>query len=139
MAAFEIFVKHIQPLLPDYIVRIVLWVALKYSLWQLGSKDWPQKELRFVQRSRKMSNIAEQTGAANEQHYEVPTGFFFGHLGPCMKYSSCEFKGPSDTLEAAETRTLEIYLGHLQVDATVRRVLDIGCGWGSFSLYAVHC
>jgi cyclopropane-fatty-acyl-phospholipid synthase len=53
-----------------------------------------------------------------------------------MKYSSCEFKGPSDTLEAAETRTLENYLRHLQVDATVRRVLDIGCGWGSFSLYA---
>ena len=74
------------------------------------------------------------------QHYEMPTSFFLSHLGPKMKYSSCEFEGAKDqSLEAAEIRTLDRYCSLLRVDqAGVKRVLDIGCGWGSFSLHAAQ-
>jgi cyclopropane-fatty-acyl-phospholipid synthase len=140
MALFELFVQYIQPFLPDVLIRALLWVVLQLSMRQLASKDWPQKEIRFVKRSREMSNIAVDTGAANEQHYEMPTSFFLSHLGPRMKYSSCEYKGEKDqSLEAAEDRTLDTYIKHLKMDdGTVKRVLDIGCGWGSFSLYAAE-
>uniref|UniRef100_A0A7S3UJB0 Cyclopropane-fatty-acyl-phospholipid synthase n=1 Tax=Oxyrrhis marina TaxID=2969 RepID=A0A7S3UJB0_OXYMA len=83
--------------------------------------------------------IAVDTAAANEQHYEVPTEFYLGFLGPCMKYSSCEWElnNPNDTLEAAEERTLASYARRVGLDDDgVKRVLDIGCGWGSFTLWA---
>ena len=81
--------------------------------------------------------IAFETAAANEQHYEVPTPFFLSSLGPRLKYSSCEWPGPDATLAEAETHTLAKYAELLGV-ADGQRVLDIGCGWGSFSLYAAE-
>eukprot|EP00667_Euglena_gracilis_P013194 EG_transcript_13602 len=137
MPATEWFVCYLMPWLPDWLVRWVVRQGLRRSVAQLMARDWPQKELRFVERTRQMDAIAVETTAANKQHYEVPTAFFEAHLGPCLKYSSCEWVGRGDTLEQAEVRTLEAYCRHMQIeDPTVKRVLDMGCGWGSFSLYA---
>jgi cyclopropane-fatty-acyl-phospholipid synthase len=133
----EVFVRYVMPYLPDWVVRWLLRRVLHYSARQLASRDWPQKELRFADCTRQMENIAVDTAAANQQHYEVPTAFFTPFLGNRMKYSSCEWEGSRDTLNAAEDRTLDRYLSHMDIEAgDVRRVLDMGCGWGSFSLYA---
>jgi len=133
----EWFVRYLMPWLPDWAVRWVLRRALWSSVRQLAARDWPQKELRLVERTQAMETIAVDTAAANRQHYEVPTPFFTSHLGPCMKYSSCEWKGTGCTLEQAEELTVEGYLSHMHIEAPgVKRVLDMGCGWGSFSLYA---
>ena len=57
--------------------------------------------------------IAVDTEAANAQHYEVPTRFFQAHLGPRLKYSSCEWvregKEKVHGIADAETVTLERY------------------------------
>ena len=167
----EAFVAYVQPFLPDFVVRWVVWLYLAYQLRRLNRLDHPMKELRTVKRIKrqgreeeedgksKFERVAERTDAANEQHYEVPTEFFVGHLGPCRKYSSCEWgpikgelrtKGnsgaeaaaytPPKTLAEAETRTFDSYLSKMGIDEVPAdgsgRVLEIGCGWGSFLLYA---
>jgi cyclopropane-fatty-acyl-phospholipid synthase len=78
--------------------------------------------------------IAEHAGAANEQHYELPPAFFGHVLGPRRKYSSCLYALGAVTLAEAE----EVALGETVVHADLRDgqdVLELGCGWGSLSLY----
>jgi len=80
------------------------------------------------------SPIAIHTGSANQQHYEVPTEFFQLVLGPHLKYSSCLW-APGDTLETAERRMLELTVERARIwDG--HSILDLGCGWGSFALFA---
>ena len=50
--------------------------------------------------------IAEDTDAANAQHYEVPAAFFAKVLGPNRKYSSCFYRDPASTLQEAEEEAL---------------------------------
>ena len=78
--------------------------------------------------------IALHTDAANAQHYEVPAAFFGHVLGPRRKYSSCFFRTPADTLEAAEIEALEQTCDHADL-ADGQSILELGCGWGSLSLF----
>ena len=78
--------------------------------------------------------IALHTDAANAQHYEVPAAFFGHVLGPRRKYSSCFFRSPADTLETAEVEALEQTCDHAGL-ADGQCILELGCGWGSLSLF----
>ncbi|HEY5070726.1 MAG TPA: cyclopropane-fatty-acyl-phospholipid synthase family protein [Caulobacteraceae bacterium] len=78
--------------------------------------------------------IAENVARANDQHYEVPTAFFRQVLGPKLKYS-CAFyehraSGLADAEDAALARTCE----HAGLEDG-QRILELGCGWGSLSLW----
>jgi cyclopropane-fatty-acyl-phospholipid synthase len=77
--------------------------------------------------------IAEFTADANEQHYELPAAFFERVLGPRLKYSSCLY-GPGDSLAEAEVRALDETCVHADL-ADGQHVLELGCGWGSLSLW----
>jgi cyclopropane-fatty-acyl-phospholipid synthase len=87
--------------------------------------------------SLRASDIAIETAAANAQHYEVPAAFFERVLGPHLKYSSCYWSEGVTTLGAAEEAMLELYAERARL-ADGQRVLDLGCGWGSFSLWAAR-
>jgi len=78
--------------------------------------------------------IAEHTGAANAQHYEVPAAFFARVLGPNRKYSSCFYKGAESTLQEAEEEALRQTVAHADL-ADGQSILELGCGWGSLSLW----
>lgn len=78
--------------------------------------------------------IAEHTDAANEQHYELPPEFFALVLGPRRKYSCCLFDAGAADLAAAEVRALEETVSHADI-ADGQRVLELGCGWGSLTLF----
>ena len=78
--------------------------------------------------------IAEHTDAANAQHYEVPAAFFARTLGPNRKYSSCFYKGPESTLQEAEEEALRQTAAHADL-ADGQSILELGCGWGSLSLW----
>ncbi len=78
--------------------------------------------------------IAIETAAANAQHYEVPPAFFEAVLGPHLKYSSCYWDGATD-LAGAEAAMLALTAERAGL-ADGQRVLDLGCGWGSLSLWA---
>eukprot|EP00413_Alexandrium_margalefii_P025294 CAMPEP_0204570132 /NCGR_PEP_ID=MMETSP0661-20131031/38141_1 /ASSEMBLY_ACC=CAM_ASM_000606 /TAXON_ID=109239 /ORGANISM="Alexandrium margalefi, Strain AMGDE01CS-322" /LENGTH=354 /DNA_ID=CAMNT_0051578299 /DNA_START=154 /DNA_END=1218 /DNA_ORIENTATION=- len=85
--------------------------------------------------------VALFTGDANEQHYEVETQFFNLALGARKKYSSglwapqdslATVSGPA--LEEAENRMLDLYVERAGIEDG-QAILDLGCGWGSVTLY----
>lgn len=78
--------------------------------------------------------IALATHTANEQHYELPPDFFAQFLGPRRKYSCCWFPSEATSLEQAEVAALErsCELADLRDG---QDVLELGCGWGSLSLW----
>jgi cyclopropane-fatty-acyl-phospholipid synthase len=78
--------------------------------------------------------MAEHTEAANIQHYEVPTAFVAQVLGPSRKYSSCFYKEPKSTLQEAEEEALRQTVEHAGL-ADGQSILELGCGWGSLSLW----
>jgi len=81
--------------------------------------------------------IAVAVAAANEQHYEVPAPFFELVLGPRLKYSCCQWDSSTRDLAAAEEAMLELTSRRAEIEDGMR-VLDLGCGWGSFSLWAAE-
>jgi cyclopropane-fatty-acyl-phospholipid synthase len=82
----------------------------------------------------KQSPIAIETRAANEQHYEVPTRFFQLVLGPRLKYSSALWPAGVNTLAAAEEEMLALTCARAEL-SDGQRILELGCGWGSLSLW----
>ena len=72
---------------------------------------------------------------AIQYHYDVSNDFYRMILGPTMVYSCAYFKSPDDTLEAAQTRKLDVICRKLDLQPG-ERFLDIGCGWGSLVLHA---
>jgi cyclopropane-fatty-acyl-phospholipid synthase len=81
------------------------------------------------------SGVAIETEAANAQHYEVPSALFERALGPRLKYSSCYWADGVATLAAAEDAMLELYAERAGL-ADGQDILELGCGWGSFALWA---
>jgi cyclopropane-fatty-acyl-phospholipid synthase len=78
--------------------------------------------------------IALVPDLANDQHYEVAAPFFERVLGPRLKYSSCIWPEGVDDLRAAEEAMLSLTAERAGVDDGMR-ILDLGCGWGSMSLW----
>lgn len=78
--------------------------------------------------------IATFVADANAQHYEVPTRFFQLVLGPQRKYSCCYYPSSRSTLaEAEEAALAETARRADLVDG--QDILELGCGWGSLSLW----
>jgi len=120
-------------MLPDWLIRIGIRHLLRERLREL-SKDEPTAQTdRFVQQM-KASPVAVLTDKANEQHYEVPTQFFQHVLGPRMKYSACVWNETTFSLEAAEEAMLALTCRRAEL-ADGQDILELGCGWGSLSLW----
>ncbi|WP_421989762.1 SAM-dependent methyltransferase [Roseococcus sp.] len=78
--------------------------------------------------------IAVHTQAANEQHYELPPEFFGLVLGARRKYSCCFYGSHTETLDEAEELALSQTAAHAGL-ADGQDILELGCGWGSLSLW----
>jgi cyclopropane-fatty-acyl-phospholipid synthase len=78
--------------------------------------------------------VALNTSDANRQHYELPAAFFRNFLGPRLKYSCCLFQGEDDSLALAEERALAASCDYAGL-ADGQEILELGCGWGSLSLW----
>lgn len=79
--------------------------------------------------------IAEQQVCANEQHYEVPPAFIANTcMGPLAKYSCCLFESGKERISQAEEKMMELYCERARM-RDGQDVLDLGCGWGSLTLY----
>jgi cyclopropane-fatty-acyl-phospholipid synthase len=93
--------------------------------------------MRLVEQLRH-SPVAIETQAANEQHYELPSEFFSSVLGRHLKYSSCYFDAGVTSLDDAEARMLALTCERARL-ADGDRILELGCGWGSLTLWmAAH-
>ena len=72
--------------------------------------------------------------AANAQHYEVPAAFFRLILGPRLKYSAAWWPEGVTDLAAAEEAMLALTCRRAGI-ADGQDVLELGCGWGSLTLW----
>lgn len=85
------------------------------------------------------SPIALATDKANEQHYEVPAEFFTQVLGRHRKYSCCYWLPGVESLDEAEAAALRETCSRAEI-VDGMEILELGCGWGSLSLWmAEHC
>jgi cyclopropane-fatty-acyl-phospholipid synthase len=90
-------------------------------------------EARFAEAMGERA-VAEHADAANAQHYELPPQFFDLILGPRRKYSCSWYDGPEATLEQAEEASLARTADMAQL-ADGQDILELGCGWGSLTLW----
>jgi cyclopropane-fatty-acyl-phospholipid synthase len=123
-------------LLPDAAIRLGIRRLLAQKLRDEETNDVvleQEKLCRFIAELRS-SPIAIQTTAANEQHYEVPTDFFRHVLGPRMKYSSGYWPRESTTFAESEEAMLELTCQRAEL-ADGMDILELGCGWGSLTLW----
>jgi len=121
---------------PDFIIRQGIRRLCKKRLEQEGRyapELAPQQYMQVLQ-SLKQSPMAVETDKANEQHYEVPTAFFQKVLGKHLKYSASYFATEETSLDKAEADSLQIYSERAQL-ANGQNILELGCGWGSFTLW----
>jgi cyclopropane-fatty-acyl-phospholipid synthase len=72
---------------------------------------------------------------AVRHHYDVGNEFFALFLDSSMTYSCAYFAGGAQTLEEAQEAKLELVCKKLAL-RDGERVLDVGCGWGSFVIHA---
>jgi cyclopropane-fatty-acyl-phospholipid synthase len=119
--------------LPDVLARFGMRRLMAQRLAEESAGDPAARHEQFV-RELRASPIAIHTQDANAQHYEVPAEFFRLHLGPRLKYSCCLYTDADRTLAQAEEAMLELYAERAQL-ADGQRILDLGCGWGSLSLW----
>ena len=119
--------------IPDFLLRIAVKFISKARLKRSNSFS----EKLAVLSSLKDGPIAESTPSANKQHYEVPPAFFEKVLGSKLKYSCSLFSDNQKNLNDAETEMLKTYIERANIRSK-QEILDLGCGWGSFSLYAAQ-
>lgn len=124
-------------LVPDPVLRAVctLRTRNRLAVERAGSIDEQTQRTRALRERLRKGAVATHTSEANQQHYEVPTEFFRHVLGAKRKYSSCYWPDGVTTLDDAEDAMLELYAERAGL-ADGQRVLELGCGWGSFCLWA---
>lgn len=116
-------------LVPDALTR---WGIRRLLRRRLNSLEGESKR-QFIELLRQ-SPLAIETAAANEQHYEVPAEFFQRVLGPRLKYSCCLFESENQGLAEAEEAMLRFTCIRAEI-ADGMHVLELGCGWGSLTLW----
>jgi cyclopropane-fatty-acyl-phospholipid synthase len=125
-----------RDLVPDALIRFGIRRLLRDRIREIQGSD-DEAHARML----RASPLAVHVREANEQHYEVPTDFYVKVLGPRLKYSCAwydlESQAGPGTLADAEDRMLALTteragLASLPAGATV---LELGCGWGSLTLY----
>jgi cyclopropane-fatty-acyl-phospholipid synthase len=76
---------------------------------------------------------------AVQHHYDVSYDFYAMVLGAAMTYSCARFGPGVETLDAAQESKHDLVCRKLGLAAgSGQRVLDVGCGWGSFALHAAQ-
>lgn len=121
---------------PDSLIRIGIRNLLKQRLKDenKGNTEAQQAHLMQLIDELKASPIAINTQEANEQHYEVPTQFYQYCLGKHLKYSSGYWKDGVKDIDTSEKDMLEITCERAELKDG-QDVLELGCGWGSLSLF----
>ncbi len=122
--------------LPDPLIRFGMRRMLKDRLEQersLAGGQYEEALDRFADRQRQ-SVVTIETHRANEQHYEVPAEFFELVLGSRLKYSCGWWDDATTSLDESEEAMLRLTCERAGIENGMR-VLELGCGWGSLSLW----
>ena len=123
-------------LIPDFLVRSGINKLNQIRLEEISFKSEAEKNSKVLDHVNilKTSPQAIETQKANEQHYELPPEFFVLTLGERKKYSCCYFPVGNETLDQAELASLNQIIERADLHDG-QDILELGCGWGSLSLY----
>jgi len=122
--------EHVQ--WPDAVSRVAIDSFVGRTGRRLSAD--PSRSDRGFAEEMATYPVALHTEAANQQHYEIPAEFFALVLGPQRKYSCCLYGDGAETLAAAEEHALLASAEHADL-RDGQRILELGCGWGSLSLW----
>ena len=124
--------------LPDFILKKAIKRILMSRLKEISNERSikTDSKLDFFEKL-KNSPIAISTNDANEQHYEVPASFFKYVMSNNLKYSCCWYESESNDLMQAEINMIEKTITRAEIRSN-QQILDLGCGWGSFTIYAAQ-
>ena len=117
---------------PDGLIRIGIRRLLAERLRLAAAED--EQHLERLIAELRASPIAINAASANEQHYEVPAGFFQKALGPRLKYSSGWWPEEVKDLATAEAAMLALSCERAELGFD-QDILELGCGWGSLTLW----
>jgi cyclopropane-fatty-acyl-phospholipid synthase len=123
-------------LLPDPVIRTGIRRLLARRRREETAPSEEEQRARHARFAAELGTmpIATNTRDSKQQHYEVPTEFYQCVLGPQLKYSCCWFERGDESLAEGEEAMLRIYVERAGL-ADGQDILELGCGWGSLSLW----
>jgi cyclopropane-fatty-acyl-phospholipid synthase len=113
--------------------RVRLGAAIALAAARAGMPKRPSLELILSGRL----HSEDRDAAAVRYHYDVGNAFFELFLDESMTYSCAIFSKGASTLEEAQRTKLDLIATKLGLKPGMR-VLDVGCGWGSFAIHAAR-
>jgi cyclopropane-fatty-acyl-phospholipid synthase len=124
---------------PDAAIRFGIRRLVWQRLAELAADDVEAAaaKLEAFVAAMRAAPVAPVPQRANEQHYELPPDLLAAALGPRRKYSCCYWPPGVTTLEAAEEAALAATCERAEL-ADGHRILELGCGWGSLTLFAAQ-
>ena len=123
-------------LIPDALIRVGIRRLLRHRIGEItpANSEAAHRAKRDFLAAMDREAVALFTEEANDQHYELPPTFFSQILGERRKYSCCYYPTGGETLDQAEEQMLALY-GERAELADSRDILELGCGWGSLTLW----
>lgn len=94
-----------------------------------------QRKSVFALCSRFFLKAKEKEKENIEYHYNVPSDFYQMFLGPTMGYTCGYYAGETATMDDAQNEKMNIICRKLRLKKG-EKLLDIGCGWGNFAVFA---
>jgi len=104
----------------------------------LGAHVTPSVKLALEVLKAKVLNLQSKSRAfiVGEKHYDIGNDLYAAMLDKRLTYT-CGYWKNAKTLDAAQEAKLDLVCRKLRLKPG-QRVLDIGCGWGSFAKYAAE-
>jgi len=123
-------------LVPDGAIRAGIRRLLRQRLAEIRADDAEAagEALEAFVAGMDASPVALLPELANAQHYEVPAEFFAHALDARRKYSACYWAPETTSLDAAADAALAITCERAGL-ADGQDILELGCGWGSLTLW----
>lgn len=120
---------------PDPVLRL----GIRWLVRETLRRETTGGERRQAAIRQQLSSavLAECTQEANAQHYELPIAFFKYALGCHLKYSAGYWPETCTTLDESEEAALQLVGKRANLQDGMS-VLDLGCGWGAFALWAAQ-
>lgn len=124
------------PFRPPTPREVIALLRIAVRLGALGPNPAPPPEEARVGRYGRRHSKGRDA-AAISHHYDVGNDFYSLVLGPSMVYSCAVWESDETGLDAAQAAKLDLVCRKLGLKPGMR-VLDVGCGWGSFALHAAQ-
>jgi cyclopropane-fatty-acyl-phospholipid synthase len=122
----------------DDLTAVIRILARNTDVWGRldgGTARLARYTARWMHRLRR--NTRRNSRRNISAHYDLGNDFFALFLDPTLTYSSGIFPHPTATMEEASLAKYERICRKLHLSAP-HHVLEIGCGWGGFALYAAR-